>query len=114
MLGPRRAGHREQSLHHPRDLVLARPAVPAHSSLHLLRGVGAGRDPALTGCEQHDPAGLTDGESGARVGAEVQLLDGDRVGAVAVEQLPDPRVDLGEALLERDRGRRLDNAVGER
>ena len=76
--------------------------MAADRALDLLGRVGARRDAALAGGEQHDAAGLADGERGPDVGAEVQLLDRDRVGVVRVEQLPDAGVDVGQPALERD------------
>ena len=52
---------------------------------------------ALAGGEDHDAAGLADGERRARVGAEVEVLDRDRVRLVVVHQLADAGVDRRQA-----------------
>ena len=52
----------------------------ADRRLDLLRRVGAHRHAALPCGQQHHPACLPDCERGPHVGAEVQLLDRDRVG----------------------------------
>ena len=59
---------------------------------------------ALAGGQQHHAARLADRERGPRVGAEVQLLDRERVRPVAVEQLAHVAVDLGQPALERSAG----------
>ena len=71
-------------------------------------------DPALAGREHHDAARLPDGERGAHVLAEVELLERHRVGLVLVEQRRDRRVDLGQPPLVRRLARRLDHAAVER
>jgi hypothetical protein len=82
--------------------------VPAHRALDLLRGVGAGGRQALPGRQQDHPTGLADGERGADVDPEVQLFDGQGVGLMAVEEIADRAVDLGQPLLGRGGGARLD------
>ena len=100
---------------HPLHLVLAGAAGAADRALDLLRRVGAARDAALAGGEQHDAARLADRERGARVGAEVEVLDRDRVGPVLVDQLADARVDRRPAARSSGApGARLDHAAVER
>ena len=77
------SGEREQRLDHPLDLLLAGAAGAADRGLDLLGRVGGAADGALAGGEDHDAARLADGERRARVGAEVEVLDRDRVGLVA-------------------------------
>ena len=68
----------------------------------------AGRRP------QHHAARLADGERGADVGAEVQLLDGHRLGLMLVEQLADALVDVGEPPLQPHPRAGLDDALVDR
>ncbi len=114
MVGRRDQRQAEQPGHHPPDLVLLGPAVPAHRALDLLGRVGTRRDAALAGRQQHDAAGLADRERGPRIGAEVQLLDRDRIGLVGVEQLCDAGVDRRQPALERDPRRGPDDPVLDR
>ena len=58
-------------------------ARAADGALDLLRRVGRARQPALAGREDDDAARLADGEGGAGVRAEVEVLDGQRLGRVA-------------------------------
>ena len=90
-------GQREQRLHHPLHLLLAGPARSAHRALDLLGRVGEAGDAALAGGEHDHPAGLPDGERGARVRAEVEVLDGERGRRVLVEQRRHAGVDGGQA-----------------
>ena len=87
---------RQQRLDHPLDLALVRAARAADRALDLLRRVGEARQPALAGGEDDDAARLADRERRARVRAEVQVLDRERVGLVLVEQRAHARVDRGE------------------
>ncbi len=65
----------------------------------------------LAGGEQHDAACLPDGEGGAHVLAEVQLLQRDRVGFVLLQQRVHGGVDLGQAPLRRQLRARADDAA---
>ena len=100
---------------HPSHLVLGGASAAANRRLDLLGGVGSMRGsrrwPAASSTT---PRRLPDGERGADVGAEVQLLDGEGVGAVDVEQLADAGVDLRQPLLERDPGAGLHDPVVDR
>ena len=87
VVGPRQLLEREQGLDHPLHLVLGGAAGAADGALDLLRRVGPARDAALAGRQQHDAARLPDRERRAHVGAEVELLDRDRLGPVLVQQL---------------------------
>ena len=82
--------------------------VAADGRLDLLGRVGARLRAALPCREQDDAAGLTDGERGADVDAEEQLLDRERVGAVRVDQFADPPCGC------RPDGARRDAAAGSR
>ena len=104
----------QQRLDHPADLVLGGAAAAADRGLDLLRRVARARDAGLAGGEHHDAAGLPDGEGAARVGAEVEVLEGDRVGPVLGDQRLDAGVDLGQPRLGRDAGPGLDHAAVER
>jgi hypothetical protein len=114
VIGRRRRGQPQQPGDHPRDLLLVRAAVAADGPLHLLRRVRARWDTALSGGEEHHPARLPDGKRGAGVGAEVQLLDRDRVRPVDIEQFAHARVDVREPAFERDSRQRPDHTVLER
>ena len=105
---------REQRLDHAADLLLARATGAADGALDLLRRVGGARDRALPGREQHDAARLADRERRAGVVAEEEVLDRDGVRLVLVDELGDPRVDVGEAALQRRARRRLDHAGRQR
>ena len=113
MVGRGDLGQAEQPRDHPPDLILAGASVPAYRTLDLLGGVRARRDPALAGGQQHHPAGLADRERGPGVGAEVQLLDRNRIRAITLEQLHHMAVNLRQPALEPDAGGRLDHAGGE-
>ena len=89
VIGARLVLEREQHLDHPRHLVLLRASAAAHRALDLLGGVAAQGKPALAGGEHRHAARLPDGEGGAHVLAEVELLERKRVGVVLVEQLLD-------------------------
>ena len=105
-------GEAEQRLDHARHLVLLRAPAAADSALDLLRRVARARQPALAGSQQHHAARLPDGERGAHVLAEVQLLERHRIGRVLVEQRVDGGVDLRQAPLGREfRGGRDHAAV---
>ena len=96
MVGAGQVGQREQRLHHPLHLLLAGPARSAHRALDLLGRVGEAGDAALPGGQHDHPAGLPDGERGARVRAEVEVLDGERGRRVLVQERRHAGVDGGQ------------------
>ena len=85
----------------------SRAAAAADGALDLLGGVAGARHAALAGREHHHAARLPDREGAARVLAEVELLERDRVGLVLGEQRLERRVDLGQAPLVRRRRARV-------
>jgi hypothetical protein len=50
----------------------------------------------LGGQQQHHPGGLADGHGRAHVGVEEQPLDGQRLGPVGGQHLPQPRRQGGQ------------------
>jgi adenylate cyclase len=114
MVGSWRLGETQKRPYHPRDLILSGAAGTADGALDLLGRVAGAGHAALTGGEHHDAAGLTDGEGAAGVGAEVELLKGDRVGVVLCQQLPHGLVDPCQPQLRADPSGGLDHAAVER
>ena len=107
-------GEAQEHAHHSRDLLLVRPARAAHRALDLLRRVAAARDPAQARREHHRSARVPHGERGARVLAEVQLLERYGVGLVLAEERADGIVDLRQPPLVRGALSGRDHAAVER
>jgi hypothetical protein len=111
LLVDRQAEHRAD---HVRHLLLPGAARAADRLLDLLGRVRGTRYAPPSRGQHHDPARLTDRERAARVGAEEQVLERDRVGLVADQQLVDLGEQRGEAALERHARARGDHAAVER
>ena len=92
-------GERRAAPDHARDLVLVGAPVAADGGLDLLGRVAGARHAALPGGQHHHAAGVADREGGAHVLAEVELLQGDRVGLMLGQQRSIARVDVGQAAL---------------
>ncbi len=90
-------GQAEQRLDHVADLLLGRAPRPGHRLLDLWRGVGGDLEAVLGGQQQHHPRGLADGHGRAHVGVEEQPLDGQGLGPVSSQDLPQPGRQLGQA-----------------
>ncbi len=114
VIGSRLLGEPEQRLDHTRNLILLGAPAATDRTLHLLRGVARARNAVLAGHEQDHAAGLTNGERGAHVLAEIQLLERHRVGFVLAHQRIDSVVDLGQAPLRRRLGTCADHAAVQR
>ncbi len=114
VVGGGQLGQRQQRLHHPRDLRLARAAVAAHRGLHALGGVGEARHPALAGGEHRHPTRMPHREGGLHVLPEVQLLQRHRGGTVLVDQLQHAAMHARQARLQGGPGGRVDHAPVER
>ncbi len=97
VVGRRRLAERQQRLDHAADLVLRGAAGPADGALDLLGRVLRAGDRGLPGGEQDRAARLPDREGRARVDAEVEALQRDRVRLVLGQQLGHARVQGGEA-----------------
>ena len=102
VIGARRIAEAQQRRDHPRHLPLVGAPAAAHGALDLLGGVAGARESVLTGRQHGRAAGMPDGERGAHVLAEVELLEGHRVGTVRVHQLAQSRVDVGQPALPRE------------
>ena len=76
-------------LDHPLDLLLVGRAVAGDRRLDLVRGRLADRPPVLGGGQQHDAAGLADGDRRLGVAREEQPLDRDDRRLVELDQLVD-------------------------
>jgi len=73
-----------------------------------------GRHSSLARGQEHDPSRLADREGGAGVGAEVEPLDRERLGPVAVEQLAHSSMDFGQATLRGYSGPGIDHSGRQR
>src|SRR5204863_8953019 len=89
-------------------------AIAADGALDLLGRVAGAGNAALAGGEHRHAPPLPDGEGGAGVLAEVQLLQRDGCRLVRVEQGSDLGMQLGQSALARGGGAGLDHAAVER
>ena len=86
--------------------------MTADGGLDLLWRVRARGHAPLPSGQQDHAAGLANGECGADIGSEVELLDRNRVRGVRVEQPAHARVDVGEPALQSHARGSLDHAIG--
>ena len=76
----------EDRRHHPLHLALVGAPIAADGLLHTCRRILGAADPGAGGGDEHGPARLTDGERDAGVGADVGLLEDDRIRGVCLDE----------------------------
>src|SRR5262245_14330225 len=91
---PWQLGQSEHGLDHPLHLVLLGPSVAADGLLHRRRRILGAPHVRGCACDQRRAAGLSHGEGDSGIGAHVGLLQGNRLGGMANDQLGDLVVDL--------------------
>ncbi len=114
MVGRRLLGQPKERLDHPRNLLLAGASISAHGGLHLLGRIAGAGHMMLARGEHYDAAGMPDGERGAHVLAEVELLERDGVGPMLLEQRIHARVYVRQAELMRGVRARFDHSAVQR